>query len=161
MAFFSAYDVATPLGACAVLNHLYASEVIAREQYYRHAVDVTGLWSTSLQGMFEEHAAEEQGHADTLRDLIDNLGGTITNELSTMVRANPTHSGNGDVSSSPNTKTILQQDLEAETTAIEAYAEAARMFQTTQYHHVYVALAEILGDEYHHQRELRNLLAGL
>ena len=158
MAFFDMYDCTTREGVIAVLNALYASERIAAEQYYRHSVDVTGIWSSSLSEVFAEHAEEENGHADALRDLIDNLGGTITNKLSTMVRINPHHSGDGDVQASLDTRTILEQDLEAEMTAIEAYTEAASLVHM-QWPHVYIALAGILADEYHHQRELRNLLA--
>lgn len=160
MAFFESYNGGAAPDVIAMLNALYASERIASEQYYRHSVDVTGIWSTSIADMFAEHATEENSHADTLRDLIDNLGGTISNKLSTMIRANPHHSGDGDVQSSMNAKEMLQQDLEAESTAIEAYTEVLNKVHGGPFHHVYIALAEILGDEYHHRRELNNLLVG-
>ena len=159
MAFFSKYDPSKVESVIAMLNAMYASELVAAEQYYRHSVDVTGIWSTSLQGVFDEHAKEEVRHADTLRELIDNLGGTIVNSFELIPKINPHTSGDGDVKASMDAKTMLQFDLEAENTAIEAYTEVARMVQP-YWPHIYVEVAEILGDEYHHHRELKNLLAG-
>lgn len=158
MGFFDNIDVSDPQQVLMMLNQLYAGEIIAAEQYYRHAVDVTGIWSTQLQGVFEEHAEEEYGHASKLREHIMVLGGTIYNKMENLVRLQPT-TGARDVQASRDTKQMLKQDEMGEDDAINAYTEAILKLKDTPYQATVLILQEILRDELHHRHELRNLLA--
>ena len=86
---FEELDGNNPDDVIKMLNMLYASEIVAAQQYWRHANDITGMYSVSIQEMFNEHAVEEMEHADLLRKQIHNLGGLLINDLASLVKNNP------------------------------------------------------------------------
>lgn len=157
MAFFDNYDMTDEVQLILVLNRMYASEVIAAEQYYNHGAAVQGIYSLELQEMFFEHADDERKHAGMLKDHIMVLGGVLQNQLTKMVMNNPTTDGKMDVQESDTTSGMLLLDLTSEQTAIDAYTEIALAVRD-KWPLTYTVVSAILADEYDHRHDLRNLL---
>jgi bacterioferritin len=157
MAFFGNYDMTDQTQLVIVLNRMYASEIIAAEQYYNHGVAVQGIYSLQLQDMFFEHADDERKHAGMLKDHIMVMGGVLDNQLTRMVMNNPTTDGRMDVQSSDVTSEMLNLDLTSEQTAIDAYTEIALAVKDT-WPLTFTVVSAILADEYEHRHDLRNLL---
>lgn len=158
MQFFRDLRIDTREGLITMLNRLYASEIVAAQQYWNHAVAAKGMFGPVLAGIFNEHANEEMGHAATLRAHINDLGGLLDNRLCRMVEINPHTVGDGDVA--PAAKRYgdtIQLDADAEADAIDAYTEASLLVQHL-YPATYVILASILKDELEHRQELLDLL---
>lgn len=149
MAYFDGDSVVT------MLNKLHASEVVAAMQYYRHANDVTGMNSQELQALFLEHAADELGHAEKLRDQIHILGGELKNGLADMLSMN--FARVKDIQASMNVREMLKQDLGGELEAIEAYREAALKVQHSD-PSTFNLLSELMADELEHANDFKNLL---
>jgi len=162
MAFFEDVDITTVEGQVDVLNRLHADEVRAAMQYINHRVAIKGATSLQDQGMLDEHYKEELEHADKLATWIDWLGGLLDNGLEEMAIIGPAAQQNaGDIWKADENMTrneILEFDLKAELTAIQAYTEAIAMFQPVN-PAIALTLSEILADEYEHRRDLRNLLS--
>lgn len=143
----------------SILQQLYASEVVAAQQYYKHAMDVRGVLTIQMADLFKQHAEEENGHAEKLRAQIDNLGGTILNKMEELMKLNPVPRGeSGDVQSSLVLRTMLEQDLKAEENAIAAYTLACRLIRDFD-PGTFLVLAGILNEEYEHRTDFVNLLA--
>ncbi len=58
-----------------LLNEALATEIVCVLRYKRHYFMATGLNAEPVAAEFAEHAAEEQGHADSLAERIVQLGG--------------------------------------------------------------------------------------
>lgn len=155
---FEKLDGNNPSDVIKMLNMLYASEVVAAQQYWRHANDITGMYSVSIQQMFDEHAVEEMKHADMLRKQIHNLGGVLINDLATLIKINPAIGEGKDVQAHWEAETMLGFDLTSEEQAIANYKEACMKVMGID-PGTYIVLAEILNDEYEHAQEIKNLLA--
>lgn len=140
----------------AMLNQLYASEIVAAQQYWNHSVAVKGMFSTELERIFEEHAHEEMKHAGMVREEIQHLGGILDNSLTTMARVNPV-SGPKDVQSSDMNTVMLKQDLGNEIDAVKAYTEAHGLL-SQKYPSTASVMQKILKEEYEHRSELAGLL---
>lgn len=153
---FEELDGNKPDDVIKMLNMLYASEIVAAQQYWRHANDITGMYSVSIQQMFNEHAAEEMKHADLLRKQIHNLGGLLINDLTNLVKTNPIN-GEKDVQAHWQAEKMLHLDLIAEEQAVKNYKEACQKLVTAD-PGTFLILAEILNDEYEHAQEIKNLL---
>ena len=160
MGFFDAYDLTTDTDLIRVLNRLYASEIIAAEQYDNHGVAVQGIFSTELQAVFFEHAEDERKHATKLRDHIMVLGGLLDNRLLEMVLVNPTSGPDKDVrpGNADDAYGMLAIDLVGEADAVALYTEVALKVRDT-WPLTFSLISEILADEYEHRHELTNLLA--
>lgn len=162
MAFFEDIDITTVEGQVDVLNRLHADEIRAAMQYVNHRVAIKGVTSLQDQAMLDEHYKEELDHADKLSTWIDWLGGLMDNGLEEMAIIGPAAQQNaGDIWKADERMTrneILEFDLKAELTAIQAYTEAIAMFQPVN-PAIALTLSEILADEYEHRRDLRNLLS--
>lgn len=157
-AFFADLDLTKREDVIVMLQRLYASEIVAREQYRAHAVDVVGPNCIELAAMFNEHADEEDEHAKELMQRIDNLGGSLDNRLSRMVELNPASTPEGkDVQVDPDTGRMVRFNISAEADAIAAYTEACLGVQHTD-PATFTLLAHILGEEWEHRRELKNIL---
>lgn len=162
MAVFEDIDIHTLEGQVEVLNRLHADEVRAAMQYINHRVAIFGATSLQDAAMLDEHYKEELDHADKLAHWIDWLGGYLRNGLEEMAIIGPAAQQNaGDIwKAEPqmSRNEILEFDLKAELSAIEAYTEAILLFQQVN-PAVALTLSEILADEYEHRRDLRNLLS--
>ena len=62
-------------GLIAELNKALGWELRAQAMYAHYAAYVQGLESMTLKGHFEEEAKESFGHAETVRDIISQMGG--------------------------------------------------------------------------------------
>lgn len=158
MAFFDSLSN-DQAGIVTMLNILRATEVVSAEQYYNHDVAFHGPNCLSVQAMLKEHAAEERKHADRLAERIDELDGVLVNSMVRIFELNRVVNPDApDVQMASETTAMLRQDLVAEETAIEAYTEA--VMKTRDADPVTaLMLTEILGDEYHHRIDLKNLLS--
>src|SRR6266536_4002457 len=58
-----------------LLNEALATEIVCVLRYKRHYFMAQGIHSTAVAAEFQEHAAEEQGHADQIAERIVQLGG--------------------------------------------------------------------------------------
>jgi bacterioferritin (cytochrome b1) len=152
---FKGIQANVPTDLFRMLNSLYASEIVAAQQYYRHANDVKGINSHDLQQIFLGHGAEEEAHAATLRTIIHTHGGTLDNSLASILKNNPSEAK--DVQPASSVKTMLEQNLLGEADAIQAYTEACFIVRDL-YPDIFVALSEILTDEYDHRNDFMNLL---
>ena len=67
--------LADPHTIVSSLNRLRSTEITSYLQYKQHAYMAVSLLSPGLKTEFEAHAVEELGHADTLANRIQQLGG--------------------------------------------------------------------------------------
>ncbi len=58
----------------SVLNEALATEIVCVLRYKRHYFMATGIHANAVAQEFQEHAAEEQGHADRIAGRITQLG---------------------------------------------------------------------------------------
>src|ERR1051326_9253559 len=65
-----------PAVATSILNEALATELVCVLRYQRHYFTAQGIHSASVKKEFQQHAAEEQVHADRLAERIVQLGGT-------------------------------------------------------------------------------------
>jgi bacterioferritin len=139
----------------AVLNEALATEIVCILRYKRHYFMATGIHANAVAQEFQEHAAEEQGHADRIAERITQLGGEPN--FSPDGLSSRSHSeyveGNSLVD-------MIREDLVAERIAIESYSEIIRFLGdrdvTTRR-----IMEEILENEEEHADDLRDLLATL
>lgn len=157
-AFFADLDLTKQEDVIVMLQRLYASEIIAREQYRAHAVDVVGPNCIELAELFNEYADEEDEHAKELLKRIDDLGGSLDNSLVKMVQLNPTSDPDAkDVMVDPDTGRMIRFNINAESDAIAAYTEGCLGVQHTD-PATFILLAHILSEEWGHRRDLKNVL---
>ena len=139
----------------AVLNEALATEIVCILRYKRHYFMATGIHANAVAQEFQQHAAEEQGHADRIAGRITQLGGAPN--FSPEGLSSRSHSeyveGNSLVD-------MIREDLVAERVAIESYSEIIRFLGdrdvTTRR-----LMEEILENEEEHADDLRDLLATL
>ncbi len=139
----------------AVLNEALATEIVCVLRYKRHYFMATGIHANAVAEEFQQHATEEQGHADRIAGRITQLGGEPN--FSPEGLASRSHSeyveGNSLVD-------MIREDLVAERVAIESYSEIIRFLGdrdvTTRR-----MMEEILENEEEHADDLRDLLATL
>lgn len=148
-----------PLAIVSILQQLYASEVIAAEQYWSHWTRVKGPHSVAIQAMLDEHAREERTHADMLRKRIHDLGSPLDNRLAQLLELNGLITPEApDVVHETALSAILLADMVAEQRAVESYTRAIDIVRDLD-PVTSLVLTQILKDEYEHLQELRNLLA--
>ena len=95
------------------LNRALGLELSGVIQYMQHSFLVTGPEREVFRSFFRELSEESRDHAAILGDKIVSLGGVPTVEP-------------GDIRQSIELKEMLQQDLELERAAMEAYVAAWR-----------------------------------
>jgi bacterioferritin len=101
-----------------VLNEALATELVCVLRYKRHYFTATGLDSEPVAAEFQQHAAEEQAHADRIALRITQLGGQPDfNPDSLTMRS---HS---EYDESHGLIDMIKEDLVAERVAIASYLE--------------------------------------
>jgi bacterioferritin len=139
----------------AVLNEALATEIVCVLRYKRHYFMATGIHANAVAQEFQQHATEEQGHADRIAGRITQLGGEPNfNPEGLSSRSHSQYvEGNSLVD-------MIREDLVAERVAIESYSEIIRFLGerdvTTRR-----MMEEILENEEEHADDLRDLLATL
>src|ERR1700756_2752634 len=61
--------------AIAILNEALATELVCVLRYQFHYFMATGIHSQAVKAEFQEHAREEQQHAERIAERIKQLGG--------------------------------------------------------------------------------------
>jgi bacterioferritin len=138
-----------------LLNEALATEIVCVLRYKRHFYMASGIHAQSVAPEFQQHAVEEQAHADEIAARIVQLGG----------EPNFSPAGLADRSHSeyvPGTDLVdmIKEDLVAERVAIDSYSEMIRFIgdsdPTTRR-----MLEGILAVEEEHADDMRNLLETL
>jgi len=127
------------------LNRDLAKEYAALVQYVQHAAVITGPQYDAIAAELLVHATEEHAHAVSLSNQIDWLGGIPAVDI-------------GDIHISPDSKTMLELDLDGELDAITRYRERVSQAELLQEYGLRRALEDILIVEEEHARDLQNAL---
>ena len=127
------------------LNRDLAKEYAALIQYVQHAAVITGPQYDAIAAELLVHATEEHAHAVSLSNQIDWLGGMPAADV-------------GDIHISPDSKTMLELDLDGELDAISRYRERVSQAELLQEYGLRRALEDILVVEEEHARDLQNAL---
>lgn len=127
------------------LNKDLAKEYAALIQYVQHASVITGPQYDAISAELTIHASEEHQHAVTLSDQIDFLGGLPDVNVA-------------DIHISPDSKTMLEQDLDGELDAIARYRARIGQAEMLQEYGLRRALEDILIIEEEHARDLQSAL---
>ncbi len=135
-----------------LLNEALATEIICVLRYKRHYFMAKGIHAEGVAAEFQEHAAEEQQHADQIAERITQLGGApdfSPEGLSTRSHAEYIE---GD-----SLEDMIKEDLVAERIAIDSYREIIEYLGmkdiTTRR-----LMEEILAKEEEHADDLASLL---
>ncbi|MBD3311405.1 MAG: ferritin-like domain-containing protein [Candidatus Magasanikbacteria bacterium] len=127
------------------LNKDLEYEYAAAIQYVQHAAVITGPEYDAIAEELQIHADEEINHAKQISDLVCDLDGTPTVEVDER-------------KISEDAKTMLEQDLEGEQTAIRRYKERIAQAEELKEYGVRRVLEEILMEEEEHRRDLLGAL---
>lgn len=127
------------------INKDLAKEYSALIQYVQHASVITGPQYDAISAELTVHSNEEHQHAITLSDQIDFLGGVPDVNVA-------------DIHISPDSKVMLEQDLEGELDAIARYRERIGQAEMLQEYGLRRALEDILIIEEEHARDLQSAL---
>ena len=137
-----------------VLNEVLATELVCNLRYRNNALVAQGIHAEAVVAEFQEHAMQEQDHADKVAARIVQLGGEPDmNPATLMARSH------ADYKTSRDLRVLLQENLIAERVAISTYLEIARWLgdrdPTTR------RLIEfVLEQEEEHADDLASLLEG-
>ena len=138
-----------------VLNEVLATELVCVLRYKRHYFTASGINAQAVAAEFLQHANEEQGHADSVAELHDALGGSPN--LNPEGLATRSHSQYDEKASLLD---MIREDLVAERIAIETYSEIIRWLgnddPTTR-----SLIEDILKVEEEHAEDLSTLLETL
>lgn len=141
--------------ACDILNAALATEIVCVLRYKRHFFMAKGIHSGAVKAEFEEHAAEEQEHADRIAERIVQLGGAPNFSPEGLLSRSHSEYAEGETLSD-----MLKEDLIAERIAIDSYREIAAYFAkfdtTTR-----TMIEEILASEEEHADDLADLLQNM
>ena len=129
----------------AALNKDLAKEFSALIQYVQHAAVITGPQYDAITAELVVHSNEEHAHAISLSDQIDFLGGIPSVDVA-------------DIHISPDSKIMLELDLEGELDAIVRYKERIAQAEMLQEYGLRRALEDILIVEEEHARDLQSAL---
>jgi bacterioferritin len=139
----------------SILNEALATEIVCILRYKRHYFMATGIHANAVAQEFQEHAAEEQGHADRIAGRITQLGGEPNFNPDGLSSRSHSEYVEGE-----SLVDMIREDLVAERVAIESYSEIVRFLGdrdvTTRR-----MMEEILEVEEEHADDLRDLLATL
>jgi bacterioferritin len=138
-----------------LLNLALATEIVCVLRYKRHHYAARGLHAEAVAKEFQEHANDEQGHADTIAARIVQLGGDPDFAPEGLATRSHTEYLPGE-----SLLDMIREDLVAERIAIDTYAEMIRYIgnadPTTR-----AMLEEILAVEEEHADDMANLLTAL
>ena len=138
-----------------ILNEALATELVCVLRYKRHYFMAKGINAQPIAAEFQEHAAEEQTHADSIAQRIAALGGAP--DFNPQSLATRSHS---EYVEGESLLDMVKEDLIAERVAIESYGEIIRYLgdkdPTTRR-----LMEGILASEEEHADDLVNILASL
>ncbi len=138
-----------------ILNEALATEIVCVLRYKRHFFMATGIHATAVAAEFQEHAADEQGHADMIAGRITQLGGAPNFDPEGLASRSHAQYVEGD-----SLVSMIQEDLVAERIAIESYGEIVRFLGDGDITSRRL-MEQILAVEEEHADDLKNLLETL
>jgi bacterioferritin len=127
------------------LNRDLAKEFSALVQYVQHASVITGPQYDAISAELVIHSNEEHAHAISLSEQIAFLGGIPAVDVA-------------DIHISPDSRVMLEQDLDGELDAIARYKERISQAELLQEYGLRRALEDILIVEEEHARDLQSAL---
>jgi bacterioferritin len=146
---------ADPKVVVKVLNDALATEIVCVLRYKRHYYMAEGIASESVKQEFNQHATEEQDHADRIAARIVQLGGEPDLNPGTLMKRSHSEYVEG-----TSLVDMLREDLVAERIAIESYREIVQWLHgkdsTTKR-----MMEEILAVEEEHADDIKSMLAGM
>jgi bacterioferritin len=138
-----------------LLNEALATEIVCTLRYKRHFYMASGINAQSVAAEFQEHATEEQDHADRIAERITQLGGEPDYSPDTLTTRSHAEYVPGETLTD-----MIKEDLVAERIAIDSYREMAHYLghddPTSRR-----LLEDILGVEEEHADDLVSLLSQL
>src|SRR3954463_13949498 len=138
-----------------LLNEALATEIICTLRYKRHYFMAKGIHAEAVAAEFQQHAAEEQAHADQIAERITQLGGAP--DFSPEGLATRSHA---EYVEGESLQDMIKEDLVAERIAIDSYREMAEYFGTKDIT-TRRLMEEILAKEEEHADDLATLLEGM
>lgn len=138
-----------------LLNDSLATEIVCTLRYKRHYFMATGIKASVAAAEFQEHADQEQEHADRLAKRIVQLGGEPDfNPEGLLTRSHAQYAEGHDL------RDMIKEDLIAERIAIDTYREIVQYIgdkdPTTRR-----IFEDILAQEEEHADDMAGLLQGL
>jgi bacterioferritin len=127
------------------LNKDLEWEYAAAIQYVQHAAVMTGPEYDSIIKELVIHAQEELAHAVTVSEQVAFLGGVPSIDVENM-------------EVSPDSKTMLEQDLWGEDNAITRYRERIAQAESLGEYGLRRVLEDILMQEEEHKRDIQTAL---
>jgi bacterioferritin len=135
-----------------LLNDALATELVCVLRYKRHYFMATGIHAESVAAEFQEHATQEQQHADQLAARITQLGGEPNFDPQGLTTRSHSEYVEGN-----SLLEMIKEDLVAERIAIDSYGEMIRYIgdkdPTTKR-----LLEGILAVEEEHADDMRTLI---
>ena len=138
-----------------LLNEALATEIVCVLRYKFHYFAAQGILSEPIKNEFQEHAEEEQDHADRIAKRIVELEGKPNFNPEGLVSRSTSQYAEG-----TSLTEMIEEDLIAERIAIESYRDMIRYVglndPTTRR-----MLEHILAKEEEHAEELSSLLVNI
>jgi len=138
-----------------LLNEALATELVCVLRYKRHYFMASGIHAEAVAQEFQEHAAEEQGHADRIAERITQLGGEPDFNPDTLTSKSHSQYVEGG-----SLLEMIKEDLIAERIAIDSYREIIEYIgnqdPTTRR-----LMEEILAVEEEHADDLSKLILSM
>jgi bacterioferritin len=138
-----------------LLNEALATEIVCVLRYKRHYFMAVGIQAEPVAEEFQQHAAEEQAHADQIAERITQLGGEPNLNPDGLLSRSHSEYVEGE-----SLIDMIREDLVAERIAIDSYAEIIRYLgeddPTTRR-----MMEEILAKEEEHADDLSKMLTNL
>ena len=135
-----------------LLNEALATEIICVLRYKRHYFMAQGIHAESVAAEFQEHAADEQQHADQIAERITQLGGAPDFSPEGLATRSHAEYVEGD-----SLEDMIREDLVAERIAIDSYREMVEYLGTNDITSRRL-MEEILAKEEEHADDLASLL---
>ena len=111
-----------PKRTIEILQSALATEIVCVLRYTMHAVAAQGINSNEVRKEFEEHAADELEHMNTIADRINQLGGVPNMNPEGLLTRSHSEYGSSDL----NLVAMIKENLIAERIAVESYTEIIR-----------------------------------
>jgi bacterioferritin len=137
-----------------LLNEALATEIVCVLRYKRHYFMASGINAESVAAEFQQHANEEQGHADLIAARIVQLGGEPNLNPDGLLSRSHAEYVEGDT-----LVDMIKEDLVAERIAIDSYREMVAYVGTDD-PTTRRMLEGILAMEEEHAEDLVSLLQG-
>jgi bacterioferritin len=138
-----------------LLNEALATEIVCVLRYKRHFYMASGIHSQAVAAEFQEHAEEEQEHADLIAERITQLDGEPNfNPEGLTTRSHSEYV--------PGTSLLdmIREDLVAERIAVESYSEIIRYLGDNDPTSRRV-MEKILAKEEEHAEDLKTLMENI